>query len=316
MSLIKSFLGMNFPVEIVQDKNVRLKLTSKCQWSCHFCHMEGLAGSPELKWSGYVGEQILNLMQSMGRTKVHLTGGEPTIYRQIPEVVSFFRQNGKEVAITTNGQFTNNLRDHLIQSGCSGFSFSLPTLNMAEFIKFHKREFSSEKARSNISRSIDNMSFVKTAGMKTDINMVFSDKINTMSSLLDFAFSRGMNVSLLNVLGDSKNSSARIIDMISCYDLEPVVYRSYQGTSRARYVFRNKKSDTLISLKVLEPVFLSSMCDGCPLKNSCDEKFYGIRIEQGKDGLLVRTCVHKNVLTPIEDFPDSYIGREVLEVNR
>lgn len=313
MASTKSFANMDFPVETIQDKNIRLKLTSRCQWSCHFCHMEGLAGSPELKWSESAGKQILDLMYSMGRTKVHLTGGEPTTYGQISEVASFFKQNSKNVAITTNGQFDNNLRSDLIRRGCSSFSFSLPTLDTSEFIRFHERNFSVTRADDNINRSLSNILAVSASGTKTDINLVFSDKIGKMSRVLDLAFDQRIDISLLGVVGNLENSEARIMEMVHLYDLEPMTYRTYRGTSRARYVFRNRSSKTLVSLKVLEPIFLSSMCDSCPLQSSCEEKFYGIRIEQGKNGLLVRTCLHKNVLTPISDFSKSDIGREILE---
>ena len=314
MKDVKTFAGMDFPVESTKDNNVRLKLTSRCQWSCHFCHMEGLAGSPELQWSDSVGDEIIRLMNDMGRSKVHLTGGEPTIYPKIIKVVDFFRHNGKDIAITSNGQFSNRLREELVVSGCSSFSFSLPTLSPTDFIKFHKRKFSVSSSQSNIDKTVENILAISSRGLKTDINAVFSDKLSEMSSIMDFAFASNINISLLGVIGELESSEARISKIVASYNLEPVSYKIYRGTSRARYILRNPESRTFVNIKMLEPVYLESMCASCPIKETCEEKFYGIRIEQGKDGLLVRTCVHRNVLTSAGQFAQNQMGREIRAV--
>jgi hypothetical protein len=58
------------------------------------------------------------------------------------------------------------------------------------------------------------------------------------------------------------------------------------------------------------------MCDNCEIlkEHKCDEGYYCIRVEQQNnyDKLFIRTCIHKNVATPIDNFSNTEIAKEIL----
>lgn len=309
---MKEYCGFQFEEVAVPDRNVRLKLTSRCQWSCSFCHMEGMHGSPTLCWSEERGAEILTLMSEMRRAKVHLTGGEPTLHPRVQDIVRFFTENGMDVAITSNGQFGAEKLDALIQAGCRGFTFSFPTLSAADFAGMHAKPFPITAAATNIANIQRNIAAVRSQGIKCDVNVVFSERVLSSDGVLAHCAGLGVDISLLDVIGDMEGSRLRIRRLVREFGLRPKSYKRVIGTSRARYQFVHPASGVNVSVKTLEHAFVNAMCAGCPKMPTCEEKYYGIRIEQGADALLVRTCLHKNVLTRIQEFPASPIGREIL----
>ncbi len=59
------------------------------------------------------------------------------------------------------------------------------------------------------------------------------------------------------------------------------------------------------STKVAFPYFFGGICDGCAIKKSCFEGFYGVRVERRADEYFVRLCIYKqtpDVVMPWQEF--------------
>ena len=87
---------------------------------------------------------IANLFVSQGVTKIRLTGGEPTIRKDIIELVTELgklKSKGlKELAITSNGIVLARKLDKMVQGGLTAVNLSLDTLEPWKFEVMTRRK--------------------------------------------------------------------------------------------------------------------------------------------------------------------------------
>lgn len=108
-----------------------LLLTDKCNFSCPYCRgmRKDLRGV--MSW-----EQALKTCQlwvNEGLKNVRFSGGEPTMWPHLAELVQFCKDNKVErIAISTNGSASLDYYDKLIDSGVNDFSISLDSCCASE----------------------------------------------------------------------------------------------------------------------------------------------------------------------------------------
>lgn len=83
--------------------------TAGCNFRCGFCHNGEMihASQGHLQW-----EEIAGLLESAKEEWVDavvITGGEPTIHKNLPEVISWFKEQGFSVKLDTNGSLPHRL---------------------------------------------------------------------------------------------------------------------------------------------------------------------------------------------------------------
>lgn len=99
-------------------------LTPKCNFNCPYCRPIRDDYRKELSY--LEATQILDVWFAEGLRNVRFSGGEPTMFRWLPELVMECRLNDVErIAISTNGSADTQLYDKLICSGANDFSVSL-----------------------------------------------------------------------------------------------------------------------------------------------------------------------------------------------
>ena len=111
---------------------LRLSLTDACNLRCVYCMPEAMAFRPE---SGRMRpDEILRLARlfaASGFTKFRLTGGEPTLREDLPDLVHGISELSgvREVALTTNGTRLVELAAPLFRAGLRRININLNTLN-------------------------------------------------------------------------------------------------------------------------------------------------------------------------------------------
>ncbi len=115
-------------------EDLRVTLTHVCNFSCFFCHMEG-EGSQTIE--GLTPEQIglvSKVATEFGVKSVKLTGGEPTLRRDLAEVISTIKSTGvREVSMTTNGFLLPAIAGKLKDAGLDRINISLHALTREKF---------------------------------------------------------------------------------------------------------------------------------------------------------------------------------------
>ncbi|MEM4082992.1 MAG: GTP 3',8-cyclase MoaA [Saccharolobus sp.] len=116
-------------------EDLRITLTHTCNFQCFFCHMEGEEGLE----SGLTKDEILlvaRIARKFGINSVKLTGGEPTLRRDLAEIIQGLKLLGyKDVSMTTNGFLLKSLASKLKESGLDRINISLHAVTRETFKK-------------------------------------------------------------------------------------------------------------------------------------------------------------------------------------
>lgn len=160
---------------------LRISLTERCNLRCLYCMPEeGVPLSPP--------EHILttpeivylsSLFVDQGVNKIRLTGGEPTVRKDILDLmrqIGQLRNNGlKELCLTTNGISLHRKLDSMVESGLTGVNLSLDTLDPFEFTIMTRRN-GHEAVMKSINRILEMNKL--GAGIKLKINCVVMRGLN------------------------------------------------------------------------------------------------------------------------------------------
>lgn len=98
----------------------------KCNINCKFCYYKHLG---DLRNQQFAKLQKLkrdvDAARNRGNTSIDITGGEPTIYHEIFELVKYIKETGMKCSIITNGLAGENTTDKLIDCGVDEFLVSV-----------------------------------------------------------------------------------------------------------------------------------------------------------------------------------------------
>lgn len=114
---------------------VRLSVTDRCDFRCVYCMSEEMKFLP--RESILTLEEIGRVAQAfteLGVEKIRLTGGEPLVRRDLPELVDFIGTLGlKDFAMTTNASQLPRYAEALKAGGLQRLNISLDSLNPEKF---------------------------------------------------------------------------------------------------------------------------------------------------------------------------------------
>ncbi|PTB65271.1 molybdenum cofactor biosynthesis prote [Trichoderma citrinoviride] len=164
-----------------QHDYLRISVTERCNLRCLYCMPEeGVPLSPnkDLLTSPEI-VLLSSIFVSQGVSKIRLTGGEPTVRRDILPLMhqlGALRPYGlRELCITTNGISLHRKLDAMIESGLTGVNLSLDTLDPWQFQIMTRR-----KGFDAVQKSIDRILELNSlgAGVKLKINCVVMRGLN------------------------------------------------------------------------------------------------------------------------------------------
>ena len=164
-----------------QHDYLRISLTEKCNLRCVYCMPEeGVPQSPPAELLTTPEIYLLSqVFVSEGVTKIRLTGGEPTVRKDIlplmHQIGSLRSQGLRELCLTTNGITLHRKLDSMAEAGLTGVNLSLDTLDPWQFQIMTRR-----KGFDAVMRSINRILEMNKvgAGIKLKINCVVMRGIN------------------------------------------------------------------------------------------------------------------------------------------
>lgn len=121
--------------------DLRLSVIDRCNFRCTYCMPADEVG-PDFPWLGSAErlsfEEMLRLVRQfvrLGVEKVRLTGGEPLLRSDLPELVEGLRaiDGIKDIAMTTNGVLLSRCAADLKQAGLDRVTVSLDALDETIF---------------------------------------------------------------------------------------------------------------------------------------------------------------------------------------
>uniref|UniRef100_A0AAG5DBT3 cyclic pyranopterin monophosphate synthase n=1 Tax=Anopheles atroparvus TaxID=41427 RepID=A0AAG5DBT3_ANOAO len=123
---------------------LRISLTERCNLRCKYCMpADGvpLTQKEQLLTSAEV-IRLANLFVAEGVRKIRLTGGEPTVRKDLTEIVGQLKANPllESVGITTNGLMLTRQLVGLQRAGLDALNVSLDTLRAARYEQITRRK--------------------------------------------------------------------------------------------------------------------------------------------------------------------------------
>lgn len=118
---------------------VRISVTDRCNLACYYCRagerVSKLHHGDILRYEEIT--RLVKIMSTLGVKKVRLTGGEPLVRRDLPELVKTLKsiRGVSTVAITTNGILLGRHLEKLVGAGLDRLNVSLDTLDREKFRK-------------------------------------------------------------------------------------------------------------------------------------------------------------------------------------
>lgn len=101
-----------------------LVLTDRCNFSCRYCRPQRRDCRGTMPFDQ--AKLTLDLWCDEGLRNVRFSGGEPTLYQRLPELVAHAKARGVErIAISTNGSAPWPVYQELLDAGANDFSVSL-----------------------------------------------------------------------------------------------------------------------------------------------------------------------------------------------
>ena len=143
-------------------RSLRLSVTDRCNIRCFYCmpteHVEFLPRPEILTFEELT--RVTRVFAGLGIRKIRLTGGEPLVRKNLPELIRQLRsiESIDEIAMTTNAilleQHARSLRD----AGLDRINISLDTLDRAQFQSITRRD--------NLDEALQGIAAARAAGFQ------------------------------------------------------------------------------------------------------------------------------------------------------
>lgn len=161
---------------------LRISLTDRCDLRCTYCMPEHplFAKREELMTPEEIETIASIFVEDYGIKKIRLTGGEPLVRKEAPEIIDRLAALDVDLAITTNALSLQPFLDQFKRVGLKSINVSLDTLKADRFKTIARRE-GLEKVLTDMHMAID-------LGFHVKLNMVVmrgvnEDEINDMVRL-------------------------------------------------------------------------------------------------------------------------------------
>ena len=262
--------------------DLRISVTDRCNFRCPYCMPKEVFGAnhPFLKDPQLMTltelTRIVRAFRALGVEKVRLTGGEPLLRADVPELVRTLKHDlgVPDIALTTNGWLLEKLAPVLRASGLDRVNVSVDSLDEATAGRMNGLGFKVDR----VLRAID---AAATAGLTVKINCVVQRGVNDggLLELCEYFRARGHTLRFIEFMDvgntnhwtpegvvPAKEIVARIADK---WPLTPVG-PAYRGEVAARYRYRDGRGEIGLISSVTEP-----FCRDCHrARLSADGKFF------------------------------------------
>src|SRR5262245_21368020 len=158
--------------------DLRISVTDRCNFRCTYCMPREVFGADYqfLPHGAILSfEEITRLARifvELGVAKIRLTGGEPTLRKDLARLVGMLSPLGAELTLTTNGSTLVKHAQALKDAGLDRLTVSLDSLDEATFRAMNDADFA-------VARVLDGIAAAENAGFKPiKVNMVVRRGVN------------------------------------------------------------------------------------------------------------------------------------------
>jgi cyclic pyranopterin phosphate synthase len=207
---------------------LRLSVTDRCNYRCTYCMPED--GVPHVDRADVLSfEEICALLRCfvrLGVTRVRLTGGEPTVRRNLVDLVRLVRAipEIRDLALSTNGHLLAELARPLRAAGVDRLNVSVDTLDPARFAAITRR--------GDLARVLAGLDAAREAGFsRIKINTVAVKGFNDheVGALCGYAWAAGMIPRFIEQMPMAGGALYLPGTLLSAAEIRALVARAYPG---------------------------------------------------------------------------------------
>jgi cyclic pyranopterin phosphate synthase len=249
-------------------KTLRLSLTTTCNLACVYCvdpekkGTKSAAAFPAkipLSTNGFI-EAVAALHNLLQLETLRLTGGEPTLYKELIPLIQGLSALGiPEIKMTSNGYLISRHASAYKTAGLSSINISLDALDPEVFYAINKRHA--------LQKTLDGIDAALDAGLEVKVNCVLMKGVNDhqISAILHYCQERNVPLRFLELMqmGHLHHnyethfySEAAVLDVVSQQFTFIELPRKKHATTKY-YVLEDGYSFGIIS-NVSDP-----FCDDC-----------------------------------------------------
>ncbi|WP_439742064.1 GTP 3',8-cyclase MoaA [Bacillus pseudomycoides] len=154
-------------------RDLRISVTDRCNFRCRYCMPEEIFGpdysflSNDKILSFDEIERVARIFVSLGVRKLRITGGEPLLRKNLPELIERLNKidGVEDIGLTTNGSLLKKFAPDLYKAGLSRVTVSLDSLDEERFSYLNGN-------RSKVKTVLAGIQAAAEVGMKIKMNMV------------------------------------------------------------------------------------------------------------------------------------------------
>jgi cyclic pyranopterin phosphate synthase len=180
-------------------RSLRLSVTDRCNLRCHYCMPEDeylwLPREDVLRFEEMV--RLADLLAEVGVDRVRLTGGEPLLKRNLPDLITLLAARPwlRDLALTTNGVLLADAAPDLRRAGLHRLTVSLDTLQRDRFVKLARFD-----ALPQVLAGIEASRRAGFTGLKIDAVITRGDNDDELEDMLEFGRSVGAEVRFIEYM--------------------------------------------------------------------------------------------------------------------
>jgi cyclic pyranopterin phosphate synthase len=251
--------------------DLRISVTDRCNFRCTYCMPAEVFGRDHAflpRRQILTFEEVARLARlfvSLGVEKLRITGGEPTVRRDLPDLVRMLAviDGVRDLTLTTNGSALRHLAGPLAEAGLRRITVSLDSLDDEVFRRMNGVDFP-------VGRVLDGIDAARAAGLTPlKVNMVVRRGVNEESVLpvarwardegLVLRFIEFMDVGHTNGWGMGEVvPQAEILARVAAALPLEALPASYAGEVAQRFRYRDGRGEVGVIASVSAP-----FCGSC-----------------------------------------------------
>ena len=236
-------------------RDLRISVIDQCNFRCQYCMPAEIFGPdfvflPKERLLSFDEiTRLVTVFSSLGVEKIRITGGEPLLRKDLPQLIEKIIQvkGIEDIALTTNGTLLGKYASSLKEAGLQRINVSLDSLNDERFRKMNGRGFP-------ITPVLKGIDIAASVGLEVKINMVVQKGVNDgdVLPMAKYFYEKGHTLRFIEYMDvgntngwklDHVFSNQEILRIIDAeIPLEPVS-PNYVGevAKRYRYIGTNKE---------------------------------------------------------------------------
>ena len=178
---------------------LRLSVTDRCDLRCTYCMPKGFKGDDEpQQWLNFDEiERLLAIFARLGLKRVRLTGGEPLLRKNLPELARRLAAlpGIDDLSLSTNGTQLAKYASRLRQAGVSRLNISLDSLDRSRILQLTGRDV--------LPQVLEGLEAASAAGFRMiKINMVATAGMSEpdIDAMVGFCAERGFVLRLIETM--------------------------------------------------------------------------------------------------------------------